>query len=208
MATTPRLHRARRRLAAGALALTCVMVAGACSGDGRTLRAPDPGVTAPRRVEPTTTVDPVEFQVLTLVSDDFTPGGVLPAIFTCDGEGLSPSLNWYWLEPDVVELGLVVTEQSDGSVLWVVGGIDPELGDGTDAGTLPTGAVEAQNGEGTVGWSAPCPPSGETRTYDFTLYALEAQSQIGEGMLSSDAISLLRATPGDTTVLTATFTSS
>jgi Raf kinase inhibitor-like YbhB/YbcL family protein len=66
-----------------------------------------------------------------------------------------------------------------GFVHWVLTDIpgdrrDLAAGEGDDIG------MPGQNDFGRTGWAGPCPPSGQHR-YVFTLYALDAPLEFGEG---------------------------
>ena len=47
---------------------------------------------------------------LTLTSADFTAGGPIPAIHTCDGANKSPALSWSGAPPDTKSLVLIVDD--------------------------------------------------------------------------------------------------
>ena len=106
-----------------------------------------------------------------LSSTAFTDGGPIPSRHTCDGEDISPPLQWSAPPDGTAELALVMDDPNAGGfVHWVVVGLRPTA-TGLDEGSLPTGAREGRNDFGGLGYCGPCPPSGEHR-YVFTLYAL------------------------------------
>jgi Raf kinase inhibitor-like YbhB/YbcL family protein len=111
-------------------------------------------------------------------SPDFTPGGRLPARFTCDGENLSPALAWTGVPAGAASLALVCEDpDAPGGtfVHWIVVNL-PAAASGIPAGgPLPSGAVTVTNDFGTTAYGGPCPPSGVHR-YFFRLYALDAPS--------------------------------
>ncbi|MDZ7733091.1 MAG: YbhB/YbcL family Raf kinase inhibitor-like protein [Acidimicrobiia bacterium] len=182
------------------------LVLGGCGGDGKTLREPPPGATAPLRSTTTTaqggsvTVAPDR---LALTSPAFAPGGSLPARFTCDGEGVAPPLSIGGAGTDVVELAIVARSQDEElTTHWVVAGLEP----GTTAlpqGALPSTAVVGANADGGAGWLPPCPPAGESQTVQFDLYALREPSGVTAGMPPSEAVSALLAAPSGRAALTA-----
>jgi phosphatidylethanolamine-binding protein (PEBP) family uncharacterized protein len=206
-----RLHRSRwRAIALIALTLSGLLAAGACSNDGKTLRPPPPGATAPLRTTSTTSgvvaPQPPAPGLLSLTSPDFEPAGTLPDALTCAGEGRSPALAWTSLPAGVVEIAVVVTDtDADLFANWVVAGLDPALA-AIAGGALPEGAVTALNGDGAPGYAAPCPPAGATHTYEFALYALFEPSGVVPEMPASEAIAALDARAGTRAVITATAT--
>jgi Raf kinase inhibitor-like YbhB/YbcL family protein len=111
----------------------------------------------------------------TLTSTAFTEGGAIPRKFSCDGENISPALNWDGAPDDTASLALIVDDpDARGFVHWVVfnmtasqsGGLPEAVSSSTDA------PPQGTNSRGTVGWTGPCPPSG-THHYNFTLLALD-----------------------------------
>ena len=163
----------RRRLLALAIAAGVGATAVACSSsDGRELPPP--------RVPQTTTSSlpgvqpPVgSVDVFSLSSPAFVEGSEIPARFTCEGESLSPALEWTGTPLDASSLAIVVRDlNAGGFVHWTVTGIDPFVQAIGEDG-LPEDAVEGENGTGTSGWVAPCPPAGSgVHTYQFSLLAL------------------------------------
>jgi len=106
-----------------------------------------------------------------LTSMAFTEGGPIPSRHTCDGDDISPPLQWSAPPEGTAELALVMDDpDAGGFVHWVVVGLRPTVTT-LDEGSLPAGAREGRNDFGSLGYRGPCPPSGEHR-YEFTLYAL------------------------------------
>lgn len=173
------------------VALVALGLAG-CSRDGRELARPT-------RPAPSTTIAPPSTRRPTTAGGDLVgpaaspPRGVIvlssPAIgeasevppqFTCDGAGTAPPLEWVGVPEDAAELVVTVTDpDAGGFVHWVLAGLAPQLRSiGGDQ--LPEGAVQARNSAGTLGWTPPCPPSGQHR-YVFTIVALAGPSGITDG---------------------------
>jgi phosphatidylethanolamine-binding protein (PEBP) family uncharacterized protein len=209
-ATSSRLLRCA--ISAGRVALLAGLLAAAgCSHDGKTLRPPAPGVTAPPR-STTTTVAPGQFGSdavpgisLALSSSAFEPGGEIPATYTCAGDGASPPLAWTNIPAGAVEVVITVTDQTAGGQLqWLIAGIMPTNGQLAE-NAIPTG-VESENYEGGVGWASLCPPPGESHTYDLTVWALASPSAITQGMPADQAYDQLIQTDGWRAVLTGTAT--
>jgi Raf kinase inhibitor-like YbhB/YbcL family protein len=187
----PRARRARRA-ALGVVVLALVVLVAGCGTSGRTLRAPEPGATAPPRKGASTTTTAASVigapadAGLAISSTAWEPGGQIPIGYTCDGQNVSPPLTISGAPTGTVELVLVVTDQDvPGFVHWVVAGIPP----GTPSfpqGTLPPGAVEVPNSGGGTAWSGPCPPSGSTHVYDFAVHALDVPSGLGAASTQAD----------------------
>lgn len=119
---------------------------------------------------------------LTLASDAFTPGGEIPAKYTCEGADVSPPLRWHGVPPGTRSLVLIVDDPDAPDpaapkmtwVHWVLYDI-PASGDGLaeDADQrLPEGIRQGLNDWKRTGYGGPCPPIGRHR-YFFKLYALD-----------------------------------
>ena len=124
-------------------------------------------------------------------------GAQLDARFTC-AAGISPGLTFQNVASDIVTLALsIVDETANNSVQWIVANIQP-----TDTavaeGSVPTGAIEATNSLGTIGFGAPCPPAGETHTYRLTGYGLSQQLDLENGVDSATLIQAIELAALDT----------
>ena len=192
-----------KRVALIALSLLVV----ACASDGRTLRQPAEGASAPPLPSSTTLPAPggTVSSGFVLTSTAFTAGGSIPIEFTCDGAKTSPPLSWGAVPDGTVELALTVVDpDAHGFVHWVVAGLDPTV-QALGKGAVPDGAVQATNGAGSIGWTGPCPPKGTPHHYVFTLYALTAASGVTDGMPSTDALAAVAKTTAKTATLTGTY---
>ncbi len=140
----------------------------------------------------------------------WAPASAIPTRYGCDGEGLSPSLNWGGVPAGTSAFAVVVVDSTDirddgtESILWVAAGI-PEDALGIPEGALPDGAVEGMNASGGVGWVAPCPPTGETHRIDVTVYALDTMVGISSGMSGNDMRSAIIAASIDESTFSGTY---
>ena len=189
-------------------AVALVAAASACSSeDGRVLPPPRPDQTTTTSVPPSldSSGTDVVVEVFSLRSDAFEPGGGIPAGHTCDGADTSPPLSWA-STPPAAELAVVVRDpDADGFVHWVVTGIDP-LVQGLGEGGVPEGAVEHPNDFGQVGWRGPCPPEGETHTYEAAVYALPEPLALPEPSVpSQEVVAQIEQTAAEVAVATFTY---
>jgi Raf kinase inhibitor-like YbhB/YbcL family protein len=129
---------------------------------------------------------------LALRSDAFEEGGEIPSRYSCDGEGMSPPIEWSGAPSGTKAFALVVHDPDAGGFIhWVLADIPAEstsLGEGRGDQV----GVPGRNDFGNAGWGGPCPPSGEHR-YIFTLYALAEPLRIAG---APSAMSVLRAMQG------------
>ena len=178
------------------LALTCVTLFSACSRDGRDLQ--EPSADQQESIAVTTTagaeIAPVGSFAL---APQWAEGAQLDARFTC-ASGISPSLTFQNVAPDVVTLALsIVDETANNAVQWIVANIQPSETVVAE-GSVPTGAIEATNSLGSVGYGAPCPPAGETHTYRLTGYGLSQQLELENGVDSATLIQAIELAALDT----------
>ena len=119
---------------------------------------------------------------LTLRSSAFQPDGTIPLKYTCDGEDISPPLEWSGVPDNAMSLALIVDDPDAPDpaapkrrfVHWVLYNIPPDargLAERAGKANLPPGAREGTNDFRKHGYGGPCPPKGRHR-YVFTLYAL------------------------------------
>lgn len=110
-----------------------------------------------------------------LRSNAFAEGGQIPEKYTCDGSEISPPLEWSGAPEETQAYALLVTDpDARDFVHWAVADIPKVLTSlGEGASGTDIGGIEGTSSAGNVGWSGPCPPSGEHR-YVFDIYALNA----------------------------------
>jgi phosphatidylethanolamine-binding protein (PEBP) family uncharacterized protein len=101
-------------------------------------------------------------------------GGRIPARYTCDGANIAPPIKWGTLPTGTNEVALFVIgltpSHTLSSIEWAMAGIKPEL-HGIAAGQLPSGAFLEEASDGKRQYSI-CPPKGQTKLYEFVLFAL------------------------------------
>lgn len=125
--------------------------------------------------------------VFNLSSPAFNQGAAIPRKYTCDGEDLSPPLQWTEPPADTRSLALI-SDDPDAPVgtwvHWVVynlpAGIRSLPEGASPAAGLPQGGVHGQNSWRRLEYGGPCPPSG-THRYFFKLYALDITLELGPG---------------------------
>lgn len=124
---------------------------------------------------------------LILTSTAFSHNQDIPLLYTCDGKGLSPPLNWSGVPRGTKSLALVVYDPDAPDpaapkmtwVHWVLYNL-PHTATGLVQGIappdLPAGTMEGKNDWKHTGYGGPCPPIGRHR-YFFTLFALDTVLQ-------------------------------
>jgi Raf kinase inhibitor-like YbhB/YbcL family protein len=157
---------------------------------------------------------PAEATGFAFTGGDVADGRAIDPTYTCDGDNVSPALEWQDVPASAVELVLVVDDPDaggDGFTHWVAYGIAPDqtsLEAGVPVAPVVSGAInlmQSPNDGGGYGWTGPCPPGGETHHYVFTLYALDEATGLDGG---ADPTDVLAATEGHSlgeATLTATY---
>ena len=172
-----------------ASALMALLLA-ACtdSADAPTHETPDaetPDAQTPAAVTPTAG-DAAAFSV---TSDAFAEGEAIPAVHTCDGDNTSPPLAWSGAPEGTQAFALILDDPDAPTdepfvhfVVYDLPGGETGLEEGIPVPAQPdAGGFQGGNDFGRTGWGGPCPPQGETHTYVFTLYALDAPLGLDAG---------------------------
>jgi Raf kinase inhibitor-like YbhB/YbcL family protein len=110
-----------------------------------------------------------------LRSPAFENGAPIPRRHTCEGQDVSPALEWTAPPAEARSLALVVEDpDAPGGTFthWLAWGIEPEA-PGLAEGQRPP--LEGRNDFRQRGWRGPCPPRGHgPHRYVFRLVALDA----------------------------------
>lgn len=116
---------------------------------------------------------------MTLFSSAFSHEELIPPLYTCDGEDISPPLSWS-NAPENTKSFALICEDPDAPmgtwIHWIIFNIPANYTQ------LPSnipktqqwqeGILQGKNSWNRYGYGGPCPPSG-THRYFFTLYALD-----------------------------------
>jgi len=139
----------------------------------------------------------------TLKSTVFNNGGEIPSKYTCEGEDISPALEWDGAPAHTRSLVLIVDDPDAPDpmapkmtwVHWVLYNIPPSatgLPQNATLDKLPSATEEGLNDWKRTGWGGPCPPIGRHR-YFHKLYALDT---VLEGLRRPTKDELLNAMGG------------
>jgi len=139
-----------------------------------------PDTTGQTRPSTSSATDTMAFK---LTSSAFAPNGKIPSRYTCEGDDLSPPLQWSDAPGGTKSFALIVDDPDAPDpakpkmvyVHWVVYRISASTSSFPENGTksgLPAGAEQGTNDFGKTGYGGPCPPIGRHR-YFFKLYALD-----------------------------------
>ncbi len=130
---------------------------------------------------------------LKISSPVFKEGGTIPEKYTCNGENISPALNWTGIPQGTKNLALIVDDPDAPVgifVHWVIYGMEGSLNglpEGVEKSTTVSGiGLQGINGFRKTGYDGPCPPKGTPHRYYFKLYALDTVLKLKPGASKSD----------------------
>jgi Raf kinase inhibitor-like YbhB/YbcL family protein len=122
-----------------------------------------------------------------LISSAFSEGAMIPGKYTCDGEDVSPPLNWRALPAGTKSLALICDDPDAPVGTWVhwVYYDIPAGTEGLPENVVPDerpaqGGTQGVNDFRKIGYGGPCPPGG-THRYYFKLYALDTPLNLSSG---------------------------
>lgn len=129
---------------------------------------------------------------LTITSSAFDKGGLIPQVFTCDGDDVSPPLQIEGVPSDAESLVLIM-DDPDAPVgtwdHWIVFNMPPGTRE-VPEGAQPEG-VGGKNSWGRVDYGGPCPPDKEHR-YVFKVFALDLLLELGQGVSKQDVLDAMK----------------
>jgi Raf kinase inhibitor-like YbhB/YbcL family protein len=131
-------------------------------------------------------------------SKAFTEGGMIPAKYTCDGENVSPPLEWT-NAPSSTKSFALISDDPDAPVgtwvHWVIYNIPPEVTKLDEhiksEKEFKTGMRQGNNDWPKIGYGGPCPPSG-THRYYFKLYAVDALLDLKPGATKAQVLQAMK----------------
>jgi len=117
-------------------------------------------------------------------SPSFKHKGGIPKKFTCEGENISPALEWKNAPKNTQSFALIVDDPDAPAgtwVHWVVFNI-PGTQTHIPEGQLPKGAQQGTTSFKKQEYGGPCPPVGHgIHHYHFKLYALKTKLTVDDG---------------------------
>ncbi len=131
-----------------------------------------------------------EVKKMEIKSSAFQEGGMIPKQYTCDGQNVSPPLEWSGVPQEARSLVLIADDPDapDGTFThWVVFNMPAttkSLSENVARGTIEGAGRQGKNDFSKNGYGGPCPPSG-THRYFFKLYALNANLALDDGATKS-----------------------
>jgi Raf kinase inhibitor-like YbhB/YbcL family protein len=133
-----------------------------------------------------------------ITSPAFQNEGMIPSKYTCDGQDVSPALEWTGVPENTTGLVLIADDPDAPMgtwVHWVLFNIPPTvtgLPEGAGAETIfSDGTQSGTSSFKRLGYGGPCPPSG-THRYYFKVYALDAKLDLASGASKQDVVRAMK----------------
>lgn len=124
-----------------------------------------------------------------LTSPAFAYGEKIPVRYTCEGDDISPPLQWTGAPVETRSYALIMDDPDAPRGTWVhwvlfnlpAGTVElapavPTLPE------LPSGARHGRNTAGDTSYAGPCPPPGKPHRYFFRLYSLDIMLGLPPGV--------------------------
>ena len=141
--------------------------------------APDVIDTPVLETEDTAVSTAVDFQLTSPVMEN---GGILPVDFTCDGDRLTPPLNWDGAPEGTTSFALLMDHQpgpGDYHWYWVAFNISVDT-TFLDTGAVVPGTLGTNSVDNTQSYAPPCSKDDSPKLYSFHLFALSAAPEISD----------------------------
>ncbi len=134
-----------------------------------------------------------EKMTIKLTSAAFQEGGSIPRQYTCDGQNISPPLEWDTVPARAKTIVLIADDPDAPAktwVHWVIFDI-PATAKSLPENISPNKSTAVGGKQGTndfkkLGYGGPCPPSG-THRYYFKIYALDKALELA-GEVTKDQV--------------------
>jgi Raf kinase inhibitor-like YbhB/YbcL family protein len=131
---------------------------------------------------------------ITLKSSAFKEGEFIPKKFTCDGENISPPLEWSEI-PEGTKSIAIICDDPDAPmetwVHWVIYNIPASVNKLKEnipfEKVLEDGTIQGKNDFRKIGYGGPCPPSGIHR-YFFKIYSLNTTLAFAPGLTKGELL--------------------
>lgn len=129
-----------------------------------------------------------------LTSQAFDQGEVIPSRYTCDGENVSPGLEWGNIPEQTQSFALIMDDPDAPGGTWLHWllydlpiGVEEIKENMPKNEQLENGAKQSGNDFHRIGYGGPCPPKGPAHRYFFRLYALNCRLDL-KGKISREEL--------------------
>ena len=126
-----------------------------------------------------------------ITSVAFKDGEDIPQKYTCDGDDVSPPLEWTSIPEETKTLTIICDDPDAPMGIWIHWVVFNVPGDSSGfpenippERELENGTIQGMNDFKKIGYGGPCPPSG-THRYFFKIYALDTVLDLPFGATKS-----------------------
>ncbi|MFO8010769.1 MAG: YbhB/YbcL family Raf kinase inhibitor-like protein [Dehalococcoidia bacterium] len=144
-----------------------------------------------------------------LSSPAFQEMETIPGKYTCDGDDISPQLNWDTIPEGTRSWALVMDDpDAPGGTFthWVIFDLSPDLQELPENvpgyGEPLIGGRQGKNDFGRTGYGGPCPPAGKPHRYRFNLFALDLVTGLEIGISRQQLLAAIEGHVIDSAQLT------
>jgi hypothetical protein len=141
----------------------------------------------------TTPVEGDQTMAFKITSPAFAHQESVPVQYTCDGDDISPPLQWTEPPANTQSFALIM-DDPDAPVgtwdHWILFNIPAGVRELPAAAAPPAGSVEGNNSWRHTGYGGPCPPGGKHH-YFFKLYALDTILNLAAGANKDDVLAAM-----------------
>jgi hypothetical protein len=134
-----------------------------------------------------------------LSSPAFPEGGNIPAKYTCEGQNISPPLEWSQVPSGTNSFALIMDDpDAPGGTFthWVLFNLPSDIHKLPEAvpsqKELTNSARQGKNDFRKIGYGGPCPPPGRPHRYCFTLYALDEPLPLSSGASKKQVLNSMK----------------
>ena len=130
---------------------------------------------------------------LTIGSAAFEDGAPMATKYTCEGDDISPPLQWEGIPEGTRSLALIMDDPDAPVGIWVhwlLWNIRPDTRH-IDENSVPDGAIQGLNSWERNSYGGPCPPSG-THRYFLKLFALDTDLNLPRTATKADLESAMQ----------------
>lgn len=133
-----------------------------------------------------------------ITSPAFMEGSMIPSKYSCDGQDISPALEWKDI-PVATKSFALISDDPDAPmgtwVHWVVYNIPSNITSLSEnvkpEKDFKNGMRQGNNSWPKIGYGGPCPPSG-THRYFFRLYALDLMLDLKSGATKAQLLQAMK----------------
>lgn len=131
-----------------------------------------------------------------LKSNSFKDNEFLNKKFTCEGENISPQLEWTNVPQGTISFALICEDpdapRKEPWVHWIIFNIPANISNLNERLVDLKGSVQGVNDFGKIGYGGPCPPIGKAHRYFFTLYALDKELPLKSAVNKEELIRVMK----------------